>query len=332
MKTKIYFKEIDILRGIAISLVILGHAIVVFPIDLHKIPWCSILFIWVSTVHMPLFFLISGFCYHTENIELGTYIYKKIKRLLIPYLLFGGLDIGMRVILPFMVNKQVDVLKALKDILLFGGGYWFLYVLFLIFLIFPLIKKLLDYNKKMIPIVLICLLLLRFTGILPTIFMLDSVCFYLFYFCFGYLLRKSYENFTNIFANIGTKKIVLSILCCLSCWGICIAMLYKEVNYRGLIDFIASIAGIIVLVILANLLKNKKCYLLCEFSRYSLPLYLFNGYFLVVSRTIIITILNIKLPIAIIGFNVFVTLILSWLFIKYIIDRFKIFRFICGMV
>lgn len=32
-----HYKSIDILRGIAITLVILGHAIIVFPINLHDV-------------------------------------------------------------------------------------------------------------------------------------------------------------------------------------------------------------------------------------------------------------------------------------------------------
>ena len=50
------FKEIDILRGMAIVLVLLGHAIIVYPVNLHKILWCNVLFTWLSTVHMSLFF------------------------------------------------------------------------------------------------------------------------------------------------------------------------------------------------------------------------------------------------------------------------------------
>jgi fucose 4-O-acetylase-like acetyltransferase len=56
-------KENDVMRGIAIILVILGHAIIVYPINLYEMPWCNTLFTWLSSVHMPLFFLLAGFCY-----------------------------------------------------------------------------------------------------------------------------------------------------------------------------------------------------------------------------------------------------------------------------
>lgn len=73
-----HYIEVDSLKGFAIFLVILGHSIIVFPIDLHKIyPWCEMLYNVIYLFHMPLFFFISGFCfsYHHD--------YKKlfIKRL-----------------------------------------------------------------------------------------------------------------------------------------------------------------------------------------------------------------------------------------------------------
>lgn len=40
---------------------------------------------------------------------------------------------------------------------------------------------------------------------------------------------------------------------------------------------------------------------------------------------------NITNPIIIIAFNMFVTLFLAWIFIKYVIDKVKIFRIIFGM-
>ena len=64
---KKYYEDIDILKGIAIILVIIGHAVILFPINLHEITWCNNIFKFVSISHMPLFFLISGFCYSYAN-------------------------------------------------------------------------------------------------------------------------------------------------------------------------------------------------------------------------------------------------------------------------
>lgn len=65
MKERI--EEIDWLRGFATFLVILGHSIIVYPINLHEIPWCNVLYEFISSFHMPLFFVISGFCCQKVN-------------------------------------------------------------------------------------------------------------------------------------------------------------------------------------------------------------------------------------------------------------------------
>lgn len=43
-------------------MVILGHAIIVFPINLHKTYWCEFIFNAVSSVHMTMFIIVSGIC------------------------------------------------------------------------------------------------------------------------------------------------------------------------------------------------------------------------------------------------------------------------------
>ncbi|MBQ3449220.1 MAG: acyltransferase family protein, partial [Synergistaceae bacterium] len=56
-------QEIDSLRGFAIFLVVLGHAIIKFPVNLTDIFYLSILDRIIYSFHMPLMFAISGFCW-----------------------------------------------------------------------------------------------------------------------------------------------------------------------------------------------------------------------------------------------------------------------------
>ena len=74
------YKEIDSLKGFAIFLVVLGHAIIYFPVNLHEVPWCEVLFTMLSGIHMPLFFAISGFCFSYRG-KYWDFLFKKIKRL-----------------------------------------------------------------------------------------------------------------------------------------------------------------------------------------------------------------------------------------------------------
>mgnify|MGYP005851990179 CR=1 FL=1 len=69
------YREIDILRGFAIVLVIFGHAIVVYPVNLMNVAWCKSAFSFVITLHMPIFFGVAGFCFHQNK----SYIYMLVK-------------------------------------------------------------------------------------------------------------------------------------------------------------------------------------------------------------------------------------------------------------
>lgn len=72
------YEFIDLAKGIGILLVILGH-ITLTP---------NFLRIWLYTFHIPLFFFLSGYVF-SGNSDFKSFILKKIKSLLIPYLFFG---------------------------------------------------------------------------------------------------------------------------------------------------------------------------------------------------------------------------------------------------
>ena len=50
----------------------------------------------------------------------------------------------MRMILPGFTVEEASTQEMLLSILLYGGNLWFLYVLFFIFLIFPLLDKVIS--------------------------------------------------------------------------------------------------------------------------------------------------------------------------------------------
>lgn len=70
--------QMDILRGIAVALMILGHSFIVYPTDISYVRWCAAVQHFIYTFHMDLFFLISGNCYHCVSYLL--YIKKKAQR------------------------------------------------------------------------------------------------------------------------------------------------------------------------------------------------------------------------------------------------------------
>ena len=71
-------REVDVLRGLAIILMIIGHSFIVHPINNQNTPWCMALGHWIYTFHMELFFFLAGCVYHCSNYR--KYIGKKIDR------------------------------------------------------------------------------------------------------------------------------------------------------------------------------------------------------------------------------------------------------------
>ena len=89
-------REIDILRGIAFCLVLIGHS---FPDSAYGYINAYTEFgrEYIYSFHMPLFFIISGFCMNPllsqKAINIKLEIIKRSKRLLIPYFFYSYIAI-----------------------------------------------------------------------------------------------------------------------------------------------------------------------------------------------------------------------------------------------
>lgn len=147
---KRYFSEINIARGIAVLLVLLGHS---FPDAQTGIgnPIAKSVFSFVYAFHMETFFALAGFVavgkVFSENINFGKELVNKIKRLMIPYLVYSVITLVMKLFLNEYANNKFSVKDVWK--ILCGenpnGGLWYLWTLFFIslfaILIGTVIKK-----------------------------------------------------------------------------------------------------------------------------------------------------------------------------------------------
>lgn len=134
---------LDMARGLAIILVIIGHMI---PNGELKI--------FITSFHVPLFFIVSGALikYKGKN---KINLVNSIKRLVVPYIMFSIL------ILPFWLNSYGFSLLNLKGIMfsfLSGlgiGALWFLPAIFIAENLFILINS--KLNNKVIKVIIVAI-------------------------------------------------------------------------------------------------------------------------------------------------------------------------------
>ena len=78
MKKKTRIDYIDVLRGIGIMYMVLGHINLGVQFD-H----------YIHAFHMPLFFFVTGFFFKRQQVSFKTFIKKTSKQLLLPYFIWG---------------------------------------------------------------------------------------------------------------------------------------------------------------------------------------------------------------------------------------------------
>ncbi|MBQ7360644.1 MAG: acyltransferase [Lachnospiraceae bacterium] len=321
MSGKKFYEEINTLKGMAIVCVLFCHAIILYPINLLENDVWREIFKFFGSVPMPLFFLISGYCFSYKG-NYGEFIGKKFLRLMLPYVVFGLVDVIPRQVLSAFVNRPSSIGESLKSMLLYGGQYWFLYTLFAVFAIYPFIY--LFQKNSIVRMIIVEAVLLAVTLIETdvTVLCLNSVMQYLFFFNTGVMLKLCN---IDIFAVDKIKPIprAIVIVVLIVLWG-CLSLF---VPYTTVTRTVMGIIGSLSFFLLTKFRVTN-----WTFSRlgdYSLQLYLLNGFLLVISRTIICSITQI--PIIIVAFNMLITLVCSYLFIKYFCKRVKFIRVLMGM-
>ena len=127
--------KIDVLKGIAILLMVLGHSIQYKVQDFDS----NIIFRFIYSMHMPLFMFLSGYVAWGKNIDLK----RKAQMLVIPFVAWFLIDYLYQLIFSHTDFNFWDCLVGL--IKRPDYGLWFLWVLFLNFVVLALVKKLADW-------------------------------------------------------------------------------------------------------------------------------------------------------------------------------------------
>ena len=130
---KLRNQNIDILRGLLIILVVIGH----FNNGIMH----DIIFLF----HMPLFFMISGFLLKREHLTEKNYIVNKSKSLMMPYAVYLLIDLFL-IRRNYSINSIVHTLWGGRAV---PGVYWYVTCfLFTLFLLSIMTKYLSDATVK----------------------------------------------------------------------------------------------------------------------------------------------------------------------------------------
>jgi len=208
---------LDIVKGLAIFLVIFGHVIssnaCFLEININNL---------IYIFHMPLFFIISGILIsHKKDTTFLKFIKQKAKSIMIPYFVFSILSFlywylierkfrGNITMSPSDIFFNIFIMKTSGDLLIPNIVLWFLPCMFVANIIFYFIRKL---DKKYIRIIIsIILFLIGYIFSIKNIvlpFSFDTALIAILFLDFGYeisdiILNKKIEkiSLTQTFVGI----------------------------------------------------------------------------------------------------------------------------------
>lgn len=318
---KKYFPEIDVLKGITILLVVLGHCFCTNPINLfEELPMLGNV---VRSFQMPLFFVVSGFLFSTSG-GLSVLLKKKTSRLLIPYVAFGILTIILRYVFSAFTNGGEVLLGTSLLKLLNGEYYWFLYTLILIMIAVQIIRNKIIMALVSVGLIVLCL----FTDIRTCSFMtFGKIVYYLPFFVLGFSLKGMYMRLLEVYDKF---KIILP--CSLILFGISFLISENVDVLTGGRLYVRPMLGILTTWLLAIEFSNsclKSSSVFAHFGKYSLQYYLNHLLIMLPFYKLAghLSYMNPLVPLMLI----FVCAVVTSYVMLIIEKRFKTTRMLCGL-
>ncbi|MCH5222007.1 MAG: acyltransferase [Muribaculaceae bacterium] len=216
----------DMMKGVAIFLVVMGHVIAMCVREIDRAP----LFKFIEHIHMPLFFFISG--WFTFKIGASGRIAcpalkNRAIRLLLPMLVVSSLWMW------YFPHSGVQSPLNSTFSGLWGdtwkNGYWFTLVLFEIVLLYAAITPLLNLCRNAVASILttlcVCAILLFCYNICPAAvagyISLELVAAFFPIFMFGVLAAKYRDGYMNAIHNswLQTAAMLIFAVCLyMGCW------------------------------------------------------------------------------------------------------------------
>ena len=282
-----YYSEINIARGIAVLLVLLGHS---FP-DAQtgfRYPFALWIFDSMYAFHMALFFWLSGFVsaanVYTSKGAFGAEFVKKFRRLMVPYFVYSVITMILKLFMNDYANNPFGLQDMWKIFLGKNpnGGLWYLWTLFvislLVFGVGKLLKRENDQFKSVFLLALgvVCYLLWRF---LDTGFM-GNVVKYMFFYNLGIVCNRYYEQLQDKLIRLWCGGLALLLVFVLECP-------YLRLMNEYILTALLGIYGIFTLALVISKQEKRWSFTCFDFAGdYSYDIYMMSYFVQVPIRVV----------------------------------------------
>ena len=320
---------IDIYRAIGILCMVAGH-----------VNFGPIFGIFIHAFHMPMFYIASGYFFRS-NIKFKDYIKKKVKTLIVPYIIFGFVFY----VIQLLMNSNGWYLTELKNLLFYpnegvaiAGALWFLISLFIVDIFMYFIEKIKNKYIKLGMVIILSLIGNLSNIIIPfkLPFAISSAFVGVGLFYIGNLTQKYKDNkIVNKCMNLNYFELLVVII-----FELVLIFINGEVNMRtGIYSIIplfwinAVISSAVIINISKIILKLKKIRkILINIGRDSIAYVCMNQFviLIIVKITNLFNLINIEIieklvdKLLILIFTISTIYIVNWL-----INKTK-FKFILG--
>lgn len=262
--------SLDILQGIAMTLVVIGHHL--FPIMPR---WYNELHYYIYLFHMPLFVFISGFLmeYSYNNIGSNSFsiVKTKLKKFMPAYSIVGTTCF-------FLSSRPLGISQFWKEILMLffsplESEAVFLWYIYLLMLYYPLYMGILkNLNHKALLLLFAASICLQQSGISCKYFLIDYVLRFTPYFLAGIIISRLRDQ-------IKIKRIwpifTLALFAILS-------LLHFFIGYQPVLEYVISWIAIPALFGVAQWTERIKPIktMMTDVSKHCYGIYLLHMFFI----------------------------------------------------
>lgn len=288
---------ISVLQIFGIFLVVIGHSFYGCQNNIF-------IYTWIYSFHMPLFMFISGYLFKytlkLKNISLSAmslhkrneFIKKKIKRLLVPYIVISTLAFFPKALMNKFAIRPIDIsFNSFINMLIYPWDnviifFWFLPTLFIIFCIVTYICYQ-NIHQSYVFVIPILILLHLFNPLKDIHFLnISGVISYMIYFISGYYFCQ--QNIETVLKHpIITTCITLAIS----------IFLINLPNFLGK-DLLMAFNGILMSISIGQSYVKYNCHFFDSFFGASFAIYLFSWFPQVLAQQVFLSLTHAPWQIA----------------------------------